>query len=84
MVLYRSESGDDPHDEVEPVIPNGESLDFDDRVRYLDHVNVYPVFQSFAIGPFFSRCVRAYSSLRWSHPLDDQLHVSAGVLVNRI
>jgi hypothetical protein len=56
MVLYRSESGDDPHDEVEPVIPNGESLDFDDRVRYLDHVNVYPVFQSFAIGPFFRVC----------------------------
>lgn len=38
------------------MIPNGESLDFDDRVRYLDHVNVYPVFQSFAIGPFFRVC----------------------------
>ena len=40
-----------PHPEVELILVNGESVDFSRLVRDGDRVAVYPVFESFDIGP---------------------------------
>jgi len=40
-----------PHTEVDVVIVNGVSVDFDHRPRADDRIGVYPVFESFDIGP---------------------------------
>lgn len=40
-----------PHTEVELIIVNGESVDFAYRVRQGDRISVYPMFESFDIGP---------------------------------
>lgn len=40
-----------PHAEVEAIVVNGESVDFSYRLRDGDRVAVYPVFESFDVGP---------------------------------
>lgn len=40
-----------PHTEVDLIIVNGQSVDFDYQVRDGDHISVYPVFESFDISP---------------------------------
>lgn len=40
-----------PHTEVELILVNGESAGFERRVRNGDRVAVYPVFESFDVGP---------------------------------
>lgn len=40
-----------PHTEVDLIIVNGQSVDFDHLVGPGDHVSVYPVFESFDISP---------------------------------
>ncbi len=39
-----------PHPEVELILANGESVDFDYRVRDGDRIAVYPVFESFDVS----------------------------------
>lgn len=40
-----------PHTEVELILVNGESVNFDYHVRDGDRISVYPVFESFDISP---------------------------------
>jgi uncharacterized protein with PIN domain/molybdopterin converting factor small subunit len=40
-----------PHTEVDLILANGESVDFDYRVADGDRVSVFPVFESFDIAP---------------------------------
>lgn len=40
-----------PHTEVDLVLVNGDSVDFDRRVTNDDHVSAFPVFESIDIGP---------------------------------
>jgi uncharacterized protein with PIN domain len=40
-----------PHTEVDLILVNGASVDFEYRLRAGDRVSVYPVFESFDIGP---------------------------------
>lgn len=40
-----------PHTEVELILVNGESVGFDHRLRHLDRVAVYPMFESFDVTP---------------------------------
>lgn len=40
-----------PHTEVDLIIVNGQSVDFDYHVDDGDHISVYPVFESFDISP---------------------------------
>ena len=39
-----------PHTEVDLILVNGESVDFDYRVRDGDRISVYPVFEALDIG----------------------------------
>jgi uncharacterized protein with PIN domain/sulfur carrier protein ThiS len=50
-VKDRIESLGIPHTEVDLILVNGASVDFDYRVRDGDRVSVYPVFEAFDIGP---------------------------------
>ena len=40
-----------PHTEVDLIIVNGESVDFNYQVQNGDHISVYPVFESLDISP---------------------------------
>ena len=40
-----------PHTEVDLIIINGESVDFNYLVKDGDHISVYPVFESLDISP---------------------------------
>jgi len=40
-----------PHTEVELILVNGQSVDFQYQVRDRDEISVYPVFESFNISP---------------------------------
>jgi uncharacterized protein with PIN domain len=40
-----------PHTEVDLIIVNGESIDFNYLVKDRDHISVYPVFESMDISP---------------------------------
>ena len=40
-----------PHTEVDLIIVNGESVDFNYQVQHGDHISVYPVFESLDISP---------------------------------
>ena len=40
-----------PHTEIELIIVNGESVDFNYLVQHNDHISVYPVFESLDISP---------------------------------
>ena len=40
-----------PHTEIELIIVNGESVDFNYQVQHNDHISVYPVFESLDISP---------------------------------
>lgn len=40
-----------PHTEVDVILVNGESVDFAHIVRPGDRISVYPVFESFDVGP---------------------------------
>jgi hypothetical protein len=45
------ESAGVPHTEVDLILANGESVDFDYRVRDGDRISVYPVFETLDITP---------------------------------
>jgi hypothetical protein len=40
-----------PHTEVELILANGESVDFGYRLADGDRISIYPVFESFDVGP---------------------------------
>ena len=40
-----------PHTEIDLIIVNGESVDFNYQVQADDHISVYPVFESLDISP---------------------------------
>ena len=40
-----------PHTEIDLIIVNGESVDFNYLVKHGDHISVYPVFESLDISP---------------------------------
>ena len=40
-----------PHTEVDLILVNGQSVDFNHIVRDGDHISVYPTFESFDIQP---------------------------------
>jgi hypothetical protein len=40
-----------PHTEVELIVVDGQSVDFDYRMRDGDRVSVYPTFEAFDVGP---------------------------------
>ena len=39
-----------PHTEVDLILANGESVDFDYKVKQNDYISVYPVFESFDVS----------------------------------
>ncbi|MGD8568657.1 MAG: Mut7-C RNAse domain-containing protein [Gammaproteobacteria bacterium] len=40
-----------PHTEIDLILANGQSVDFDYRISDGDHISVYPVFESLDISP---------------------------------
>jgi hypothetical protein len=54
-----------PHTEVDLILANGESVDFDYRVQHGDRISVYPVFEAIDISPLIRLQLRPLRDLRF-------------------
>lgn len=54
-----------PHTEIDLIIVNGESVDFDYLVQAADHISVYPLFRSLDISPLTHCQPPAYATPRF-------------------
>ncbi len=54
-----------PHTEVDLILVNGESVDFDFRVKDKDQISVYPVFESLDITPMVRLQERPLRNLKF-------------------